>query len=90
MKALATVVVAAFLFAFVGGRFRIPTIVMYLVAGLVIGPATGLVGGSASLGTVSAVGIVVTPPVVTIVAEWTRRRRRLGSGSMGRCGRGEG
>ncbi len=59
MKALATIVVAAFLFTFVGGRFRIPTIVMYLVAGLVVGPALGLVGGSESLETVSAVGIAL-------------------------------
>ncbi len=59
LKALATIVVAAFLFTSVGGRFRIPSIVMYLVAGLVVGPALGLVGGSESLETVSAVGIAL-------------------------------
>ncbi len=59
LKALATIVVAAFLFTFVGGRFRIPTIVMYLIAGLVVGPATGLVGSSDSLATVSSVGIAL-------------------------------
>ncbi len=43
LKALATIVIAAFVFSFAGGRLRIPTIVMYLVAGLAVGPATGLV-----------------------------------------------
>ena len=59
LTALATIVVAAFVFTFVGGRFRIPTIVMYLVAGLVLGPATGLVATSESLETLSSVGIAL-------------------------------
>ncbi|MGC1480743.1 MAG: cation:proton antiporter [Chthoniobacterales bacterium] len=59
LTALATIVVAAFVFTFVGGRFRIPTIVMYLVAGLVVGPATGLVATSESLETLSSVGIAL-------------------------------
>lgn len=59
LKALATIVVAAFVFTFVGGRLRVPSIVMYLLAGLVVGPATGLVVTSESLETVSDVGIAL-------------------------------
>ncbi len=59
LKALATIVVAAFAFTLIGGRLQIPTIVMYLVAGLVVGPGLNLVGGSESLETLSAVGIAL-------------------------------
>lgn len=56
---LGIIVVAATLFAFVARRIGMPSIVAYLLAGLFLGPVTGLVTLSESLGLLSETGIAL-------------------------------
>lgn len=58
-RSLGLIVVAAALFAIVARRIRLPGIVAYLVAGLVLGPATGLVSVNEGLELISETGIVL-------------------------------
>lgn len=56
---LGLIVLAAALFAFLARRIGMPSIVAYLIAGLFLGPVTGLVGMSESLGLISEIGIAL-------------------------------
>ncbi len=56
---LAIIVIAAALVAWVARRIRMPTIVAYLFAGLVIGPLTGLVEIDHALELISEIGIAL-------------------------------
>ncbi len=59
IHSLGLIVVAAALFALVARRVRLPGIVAYLIAGLVLGPATGVVSVTPSLQFISETGIVL-------------------------------
>lgn len=56
---LGLIVVAATLFAFLARRIGMPSIVAYLLAGLALGPVTGLVRQSAALALISEIGIAL-------------------------------
>jgi len=56
---LGAIIVAGALFAFGARRLRLPSIVAYLVAGLVIGPGLGRVELTEALRTISEIGIVL-------------------------------
>ncbi len=56
---LGLIVVGATLFAFLARRIGMPSIVAYLIAGLALGPVTGLVGQSAALELISEIGIAL-------------------------------
>ncbi|HCN76419.1 MAG TPA: sodium:proton exchanger, partial [Verrucomicrobiales bacterium] len=56
---LGWIVVGATLFAFLARRIGMPSIVAYLLAGLGLGPATGLVEMSAELSLISEIGIAL-------------------------------
>ncbi len=56
---LGFIVVAGALFAFIARRIGMPSIVAYLLAGLFLGPVTGLVTLSQSLGLLSEIGIAL-------------------------------
>ncbi len=56
---LGWIVVGATLFAFLARRIGMPSIVAYLLAGLVLGPATGLVEMSPELSLISEIGIAL-------------------------------
>jgi Kef-type K+ transport system membrane component KefB len=56
---LGFIVVAAAVFAFLARRIGMPSIVAYLIAGLFLGPVTGLVTLSDSLGLLSETGIAL-------------------------------
>lgn len=56
---LGFIVVGAAVFAFLARRIGMPSIVAYLIAGLVLGPVTGLVSQSAALGLISEIGIAL-------------------------------
>lgn len=59
IRSLGLIVVAAALCAIVARRVRLPGIVAYLVAGLVLGPVTRVVSVTASLEFISETGIVL-------------------------------
>jgi Kef-type K+ transport system membrane component KefB len=59
LRDLGYILVAAALLALVARALRIPAIVGYMVAGLLLGPATHLVGASESLELISEVGIAL-------------------------------
>lgn len=59
VQQLTLIIVAAAAFAVIARRLRLPTIVAYLAAGLVLGPATGWVAITASMGLLSEAGIVL-------------------------------
>ncbi len=59
LQSLAVIVLAAFLFVFVGGFLRVPSIVAYLAAGLVIGPALGFSVQNHSVELISEMGIAL-------------------------------
>jgi Kef-type K+ transport system membrane component KefB len=56
---LGWIVVGAAFFAFLARRLGMPSIVAYLIAGLVLGPVTGLVRMSGSLELISEIGIAL-------------------------------
>lgn len=56
---LGLIIVAGTLFAFLARRIGMPSIVAYLLAGLALGPLTGLVEMSGSLGLISEIGIAL-------------------------------
>ena len=56
---LGLIIVAATLFAFLARRIGMPSIVAYLLAGLALGPLTGLVEMSGSLALISEIGIAL-------------------------------
>lgn len=56
---LGLIIVAATLFAFLARRIGMPSIVAYLIAGLALGPMTGLVEMSGSLALISEIGIAL-------------------------------
>lgn len=56
---LGIIIVAGTLFAFLARWIGMPSIVAYLLAGLVLGPLTGLVEMSGSLGLISEIGIAL-------------------------------
>lgn len=58
-KTLVTIVLAAFAFTFVGSFARIPSIVLYLIAGLVIGPLTGMALVTESHELIADIGIAL-------------------------------
>jgi Kef-type K+ transport system membrane component KefB len=59
IKSLGVIIVGAALFSLAARRIKVPTIVAYLLAGLVIGPGLHLVELTASLEMISEVGIVL-------------------------------
>jgi Kef-type K+ transport system membrane component KefB len=59
LRDLGYILVAAALMALVARRLRVPPIVGYMVAGLLLGPATHLVGATESLELISEVGIAL-------------------------------
>jgi Kef-type K+ transport system membrane component KefB len=59
LQNLGLIIVAAALFSLIGRRVRIPSIVAFLFAGLVLGPATGLVAESEALKLLTESGIVL-------------------------------
>ncbi len=59
IRNLGLIIVAAAVFSVVARWLRLPTIVAYLLAGLVLGPATGLVQLTPSLELISEIGIVL-------------------------------
>ena len=59
LRDLGLILTAAFAMALVGRRLRLPPIVTYMLAGLVLGPATGIVHATASLELVSEMGIAL-------------------------------
>ncbi len=58
-KTLVTIILAAFIFNFAGGLLRFPSIVLYLLAGFVIGPLTGLALVTHSHELIAEVGIAL-------------------------------
>ncbi len=58
-KTLVTIILAAFVFSFAGGLVRFPSIVMYLIAGLVIGPLSGLALVTHSHELIAEIGIAL-------------------------------
>ncbi len=56
---LAIIVISAFVFSFAGGFLRVPSIVLYLLAGLVIGPIGGLIHVTKSIDAISEAGIAL-------------------------------
>lgn len=59
VRSLGLIILAAAVLAVVARRFRLPGIVAYLVAGLILGPATGFVSVSDALRFISETGIVL-------------------------------
>jgi Kef-type K+ transport system membrane component KefB len=59
IQSLGLIVIAGALFALVARLIRMPAIVAYLIAGLVLGPLTGLVVISPTLSLISEVGIAL-------------------------------
>jgi Kef-type K+ transport system membrane component KefB len=59
LRDLGLILVAAALFALLARMLRVPAIVGYMVAGLLLGPATHLVAGTESLELISDVGIAL-------------------------------
>jgi Kef-type K+ transport system membrane component KefB len=59
LQSLGFIVVAAAVFAALARRIRMPAIVAYLLAGLLLGPVTGLVRITPSLELISEVGIAL-------------------------------
>ncbi len=59
IEQLGLIVVGAALFAFLARRIGMPSIVAYLMAGLTLGPLTGIVTMSPSLGLISEIGIAL-------------------------------
>lgn len=58
-RSLGWIVVAAAIFAVIAQRIRLPSIVAYLLAGLVLGPLTGLIQISDAIELISELGIVL-------------------------------
>ncbi len=56
---LAMILIAGVLFAFLSARIRMPSIVAYILAGLVLGPLVGLVEHTESLDLISEAGIAL-------------------------------
>lgn len=56
---LGIIVIAAVLFLLIGARLRVPPIIAYIAAGLVLGPATGLLEATDSLELLAEMGIVL-------------------------------
>lgn len=59
LQNLGLIIVAAALFSLLGRRARVPSIVAFLVAGLVLGPVSGLIGASDALKMLTESGIVL-------------------------------
>lgn len=59
LQNLGLIVVAAAVFSLLGQRLRVPSIVAFLAAGLVLGPASGLITDSEALSVLTEAGIVL-------------------------------
>ena len=59
LQNLGLIIVAAALFSLIGRRVRLPSIVAFLLAGLFLGPVTGLVAESEELKLLTESGIVL-------------------------------
>ena len=59
LQNLGLIIVAAALFSLFGRRVRIPSIVSFLLAGLMLGPATGLIKASDALNMLTESGIIL-------------------------------
>ena len=59
LRDLGLILVAAAIFVLVARRLRAPTIVAYMLAGLVLGPMTGLVGSTESVDLIAHIGIAL-------------------------------
>jgi Kef-type K+ transport system membrane component KefB len=59
LRDLGYMVIAAALFAMAAHRLNVPTLVAYIVAGLVLGPATGLLEVTHSIELISEIGIAL-------------------------------
>ena len=59
VESIGIIIIAATVFALVARAVRLPTIVAYLVAGLVLGPLTGAIEGSHALDLIEEIGIVL-------------------------------
>jgi Kef-type K+ transport system membrane component KefB len=59
LRDLGLILVAGAAFALLARRFNTPTIVAYILAGLLLGPLTGLIGASTSIDLIAEAGIVL-------------------------------
>lgn len=59
LRDLGLILVAGAIFVLLARRLNAPTIVAYILAGLVLGPATGLLGAAESVDLIAEVGIVL-------------------------------
>jgi Kef-type K+ transport system membrane component KefB len=59
LRDLGLILVAGAIFVLLARRFHAPTIVAYILAGLALGPATGLLGAAESVDLIADVGIVL-------------------------------
>ncbi len=59
LQNLGLIIVAAALFSLIGRRVRIPSIVSFLIAGLILGPVTGAIGASDALNIITDSGIIL-------------------------------
>ena len=59
LQSLGLILIAAAVFALIARRLGLPTIVAYIIAGLFLGPFTGLVGSSPALDLIAESGIIL-------------------------------
>src|SRR5919108_4160958 len=59
LRDLGLILVASAVFVLLARRVRAPTIVAYILAGLVLGPATGLLGAAEPIELIAEIGIVL-------------------------------
>ena len=59
IRNLGIMIIAAAIFAMIARRLRVPTIVGYLISGVVLGPLTHIIGNAESVSIISEVGIVL-------------------------------
>ena len=66
LQNLGLIIVAAALFSLIGRRVRIPSIVSFLIAGLILGPVTGAIGASDALNIITDSGIILLLSLIHI------------------------
>src|SRR5690606_16237042 len=74
LRDLGFIVVAATAVAFLSARLKVPSIVAFMVAGLVLGPLTGLVVVSEGVDTIAEVGIALLLFLVGLELSFERIR----------------
>lgn len=76
---LAWILVAGVIFVLLASRIRMPSIVAFILAGLFLGPLTGLLAMTDSLELISEVGIAL---LLFLVAKGVSRKRGQQKGSV--------